>query len=191
MLNRGWCLWVTGLPGSGKSTIAHLLAGKLKSRGIHAYVLSSDALRKVVTPNPKYTDEERDIVYGTLIYIAKILTENGVNVIIDATGNKRKYRDRARWEIPKFMEAYVRCPLEVCIKRESKRGINFYDAPGEIYNKALRGESKTVPGLGSPYEEPLNPEVTVDSDKMSPEECVEKIFEAIKEKFMKSKPKES
>ncbi|MEM2648831.1 MAG: adenylyl-sulfate kinase, partial [Candidatus Bathyarchaeia archaeon] len=111
------------MPGSGKSTVAHLLADKLKAMGIHAYILSSDALRKVMTPNPKYTEEERDIVYGTLVYIAKILTENGVNVIIDATGNRRKYRDNARSQIPLFMEAYLRCPLEVCIEREAKRGL--------------------------------------------------------------------
>ena len=187
-MDAGWCVWVTGLPGSGKSTIAHLLAEKLKSLGTHVYVLSSDALRRVMTPHPKYTKEERDMVYGTLAYIAKILAENGVNVIIDATGNRRKYRDKARQEIPKFMEAYIKCPLEVCIKRESKRGMDVYGAPKGIYAKALAGESKTVPGLGAPYEEPLNPEVTVDSDKMSPEECAEKILSAIKEKFMKQEP---
>jgi len=183
-LKTGWCIWITGLPGSGKSTIAHLLVRKLKSLGIHAYILSSDALRRVMTPNPKYTEEERNIVYGTLVYIAKLLTDNGVNVIIDATGNRRKYRDRARREIQCFMEAYVKCPIEVCIKRESRRNIDSYGAPKNIYKKAFTGESRTVPGLGSPYEEPLNPEVTVDSNKLNPEECAEKILEAIVKKFV-------
>ncbi|MEM3591584.1 MAG: adenylyl-sulfate kinase [Candidatus Bathyarchaeia archaeon] len=185
MFNSGWCVWVTGLPGSGKSTVAHLLADKLKAMGVHAYVLSSDALRRVITPNPKYTEEERDIVYGALVYIAKILTENGVNVIIDATGNRRRYRDNARRQIPSFMEAYLRCPLEVCIERESKRKADAYGAPREVYAKAFKGESKTVPGLGAPYEEPLDPEVTVDSDKISPEECAEKILETIMKRFMR------
>ncbi|MEM3479829.1 MAG: adenylyl-sulfate kinase, partial [Candidatus Bathyarchaeia archaeon] len=145
----------------------------------------SDALRRVITPNPKYTEEERDIVYGALVYIAKILTENGVNVIIDATGNRRRYRDNARRQIPSFMEAYLRCPLEVCIERESKRKADAYGAPREVYAKAFKGESKTVPGLGAPYEEPLDPEVTVDSDKISPEECAEKILETIMKRFMR------
>ncbi|MBS7654449.1 MAG: adenylyl-sulfate kinase [Candidatus Bathyarchaeia archaeon] len=180
----GWCVWVTGLPGSGKSTIANLLADKLRSLGIHAYVLSSDALRKIITPNPKYTEDERDIVYGAIAYIAKILTDNGVNVIIDATGNRRKYRDQARREISMFMEAYIRCPLEVCIDREAGRGVDrSYGAPKGVYSKAFTGESKTVPGLGVPYEEPVNPEVTVDSDKLSPEECTDIILKAILEKF--------
>lgn len=179
----GWCVWITGLPGSGKSTIARLLFKKLKHLGVHAYILSSDELRRVMTPNPKYTEEERDMVYATLVYIAKILTENGVNVIIDATGNRRRYRDEARRLIPRFMEAYLRCPLEVCIARESKRGLDFYGAPGGIYARALRGESRTVPGIGAPYEEPINPEVTVDSDKLSPGECAERILEVILEHF--------
>ncbi|MEM2166613.1 MAG: adenylyl-sulfate kinase, partial [Candidatus Bathyarchaeia archaeon] len=123
--------------------------------------------------------------YGALVYIAKILTENGVNVIIDATGNRRRYREHARREIPLFMEAYIRCPLEVCIERESRRGADAYGAPREVYAKAFRGESKTVPGLGAPYEEPVNPEVTVDSDKLSPEECAERVLEVILNRFVK------
>lgn len=139
-------------------------------------------LRQIITPNPKYTEDERDIVYGTLVFIAKLLAENGGNVIIDATGNRRRYREKARKEIARFMEAYVRCPLDICMKRETERKGAFH-APEGIYKKALVGESVTVPGLGVPYEEPKNPEVTVDSDKMSPGECAEKILEKARRLF--------
>jgi adenylylsulfate kinase len=174
----GWCVWVTGLPGSGKSTIAKKLLEKLASRKIYAQILSSDMLRRVVTPKPTYTEEERDIVYSTLVFIAKLLTRNGVNVIIDATANRRRYRDHARKEIPKFMEAYVRCPLEICIQRETGRKVYAY-APKEVYKKALTGKSATVPGVGVPYEEPQNPEVIVNSNRLSANECAQKILETL------------
>lgn len=183
MVETGWCVWVTGLPGSGKSTIAHALLEKLRDGGTHAQIVSSDMLRKVVTPNPTYSEEERDIVYGTVVLLAKLLTDNGVNVIIDATGNRRKYRERARQEIARFIEAYVRCPLEICIERESRRKGFAYQAPEDIYKRGFIGESKTVPGLGVPYEEPLKPEVTVESDKMTAKECADRIFEAIIDRF--------
>jgi adenylylsulfate kinase len=115
-----------------------------------------------------------------------LLTENGVNVIIDATGNLRCYRDEAGKQIPRFIEAYVQCPLEVCIERESKRGITFH-APKDIYKKGKTGKSSTVPGLGAPYEPPLRPEITVDSDRLSPEERAQKILTTLKEKFQFSR----
>jgi len=180
--NKGWCVWVTGLPGSGKSTVAQALFKKLKKSSMNAQIVSSDMLRKVVTPMPNYTEEERDMVYGSIVFVAELLTGNGVNVIIDATGNRRKYRDQARKQISKFMEAYVRCPLEICIERESKRGKTFY-APKDIYKKAFTGKSATVPGMGAPYEEPLHPEVTVDSDKLNPSQCAQKILDILMEKF--------
>lgn len=139
-------------------------------------------LRRVITPKPTYNEEERDIVYSTLVFIAKLLTQNRVNVIIDATANRRRHRDRARKEIPKFMEAYVRCPLEVCIRRETERKVYAY-APKEVYKKAFTGKSTTVPGIGVPYEEPENPEVIVDSNKLSVDECAQKILEALSKIF--------
>lgn len=117
---RAWTVWVTGLPGSGKSTIARRLHAKLNSRGVASYVLSTDELRKVITPSPSYSEDERERVYATAVYIAKMLNENGVNVILDATGNLRKYRDLARRELQKIAIVYAYCPLEVCIMREKE-----------------------------------------------------------------------
>lgn len=186
MSHEGWCVWVTGFPGSGKSTITHALLKKLAEHSIRAQVISSDTLRRVITPSPKYTEDERDIVYGAIVFTAKLLTENGVNVIIDATGNRSRYRDRARKEIPKFVEAFIKCPLDVCIKRETDRKGGVYNAPKDIYGKALAGKSATVPGMGVPYEEPKDPEVAVESDKMTPEECAEKILATIIARFYAS-----
>ncbi|MCP8311278.1 MAG: adenylyl-sulfate kinase [Candidatus Methylarchaceae archaeon HK01M] len=177
---EGWCVWLTGLPGSGKSTVAKALHQKLKKNEIHAQILSSDGLRKAITPDPKYTDEERDIVYKAISYIAKLLTKNSVNVIIDATGNRRRYRDKAREEMKNFMEVYLICPLSVCMERESKR-IDTSQAPRGIYEKALKGKSK-VPGFGAPYEEPLNPELKLNTERLNPDACVKRIFDLIVKK---------
>lgn len=178
MTEDGWCVWITGLPGSGKSVVSEALIKILKEKGINAQLLSSDALRKVLTPKPSYSLEERNIVYATLVYIAKLLTQNNVNVVIDATGNLRRYREKARKEISHFIEVYLKCPIEVCMQREDKRR-ETYQAPKKIYENALKGKAPTVPGVGQPYEPPLNPELVIDTTKCSPEECAHKILNII------------
>ena len=175
---KGWCIWLTGLPGSGKSTITKILRKKIIKKGIILQIVSSDELRKVITPNPKFSDEERDMVYGSLVFIAKLLTKNGINVIIDATGNRRKYRDNSRITIPKFKEIYLRCPLDICIKREGERR-NTSLAPKQIYKRASI-INNTIPGFGAPYEEPLNPDFIIDTDKLDPKQSAELILDYIK-----------
>jgi adenylylsulfate kinase len=177
---NGWCVWVTGLPGSGKSVVSETLQDLLSAHGVRAQLLSSDGLRKVMTPKPTYSIEERDIVYSSLVYIAELLTQNGVNVIIDATGNLRRYRDEARTRIPRFVEVYLQCPMEICMEREKKRA-RTYHAPRKIYARALKGKSSTVPGIGQPYEEPLNAEIVLDTARCSPRECAEKILKKVEQ----------
>ena len=137
--------------------------------------LSSDELRKFVTPKPTYSEDEREAVYGTLTFVASLLARNGVNVIIDATGNFRKHRENCRNTVERFAEVYLKCPLEICVQREATR-VETSHAPKGIFEKALKGKAPTVPGMGSPYEEPLRPEVVVESDKLTPEKCAETIL---------------
>lgn len=178
MRQNGWCVWITGLPGSGKSVTAEVLLRLLNQKGIQAQLLSSDALRKVVTPKPAYSLEERDFVYSALVYIARLLADNGLNVVIDATGNLRCYRENARQQISMFMEVYLRCPLRVCVEREAKRA-ETYQAPRKIYAQAIRGKALTVPGIGQPYEPPSDPDITMDTVKLTPIECARKIMQRI------------
>jgi len=171
-----FAVWFTGLPGSGKTAIASRTSSLLEKKGIKVKILQLDEIRRVLTPDPKYTDEERDIVYASLAYMAKLLTESGVNVFIDATGNRRKYRDNARNIIPQFSEVFIRCPLEVCMEREARRKAVF--SPKGIYKKSAQAGAN-VPGVNVPYEEPLLPEIVIDSDRMKPEESAKKVADAI------------
>jgi len=161
----GIAIWITGLPGSGKSTIADALKKALKEFTI----LRMDELRKIVTPEPSYSDSEREIVYRSLVYLAKTLTELGHDVIIDATGNLRRWRELARQLIPGYSEVYLRCPIEKCMERERQR-LEAREAPKDIYKKGAAGWP--VPGMVVPYEEPLNPEIVIDTDKISIEDIV-------------------
>lgn len=171
-----FAVWFTGLPGSGKTAIASRAKALISKKGIDVKILQLDEIRRVLTPDPKYTDEERDIVYLSLGYMAKLLVESGVNVFIDATANRRKYRDAARKMIPRFAEVFVRCPLSVCMEREARRKAVF--SPKGIYEKSAR-KGANVPGVNVPYEEPLKPEIVVDTDKMKPDESGRKVADAI------------
>lgn len=169
---QGFAVWITGLPASGKSTLAAALARALEALGIDAAVLESDALRKVFTPNPRYDDGERDVFYASLAHVGEILTRHGVPVIFDATANRRAFRDRARKAIPKFLEVHVSCPLAVCVARD----------PKGIYRRGSRGEAARVPGLQADYEPPLHPDVEVRGDRDSPDEGARRVVAALREK---------
>lgn len=154
----GIAIWITGLPGSGKSTVAN----EVKKVHPEFIILRMDELRKIVTPEPTYSDAEREIVYRTIVYLAKKLTEHGHDVIIDATGNLRRWRELARQLIPRYAEVYLKCPIEICMQREKKR-VETHEAPEYIYQKGAAGWP--VPGMVAPYEEPINPEVVIETDK--------------------------
>ena len=171
-----WVAWFTGLPGCGKTTIVQRVKALLSGNGIPVKVLQLDEIRKVITPNPTYTEAERDVVYASLAYMAKLLSESGINVIIDATANRRRYRDLARSLVSDFAEVYIDAPLDVCIARESRRKAEF--APKDIYKKSAEKEA-TVPGVNVVYEKPLTPEISVDSTDMSPDQNARYIAERI------------
>ena len=176
----GFCIWLTGLPGSGKTTILNELSSLLAAWGISAVVLSVDYIRQVLTPEPKYTDEERALVYRAIVLMAQLLVDRGgKSVIIDGTGNRREFRDLARRLVPEFAEIYVKCPLVTCMAREaSRRGQTVQkDLYKKASERALRGE---LPGVSVPYEEPEVPEVVVQSDFLSPKESAEKIMAYIR-----------
>ncbi|MFA5353821.1 MAG: adenylyl-sulfate kinase [Thermodesulfovibrionales bacterium] len=166
-------IWITGLPGSGKSTIAEGVKGLIPLM----VILRMDEMRKIVTPEPTYSETERELVYRSLVYTAKLLSELGHPVIIDATGNMKRWRDLARKLIPGFAEVYLKCPVVLCSERESARK-ETHGAPSAIYHKGREGWP--VPGMNAPYEEPLCPELTIETDRLSPAETIREVINLIR-----------
>lgn len=149
---KGFAIWITGLPASGKSSIARELVHHLEQEGTFPVVLESDALRNILTPRATYHPEERDRFYLQMTQIGALLVHQGRSVIFDATANRRTYRDQARALIAPFIEVFVQCPLEVCRGRD----------PKGIYAAAVAGTAANVPGVQAVYEPPQMPELTVD-----------------------------
>ncbi len=165
-------VWITGLPGSGKSTITD----GIKKSYPDFVILRMDEVRRLMTPQPTYSEDEREIVYRAIVYMAKILSELKHNVIIDATANRRRWRELARENIKNFAEIYIKCPIDVCQKREKER-LNTHFAPKDIYKKGIQGSP--VPGVSVPYEEPMNPELVIDTSILDTESCIIKAVEFI------------
>jgi adenylylsulfate kinase len=170
--HTGFAIWLTGLPASGKSTLARELARDLKNRGMRVQILDSDELRQVLTPTPTYSEEERTWFYQVTTYLGQLLTNNGINVIFAATANRRSHREEAREAIERFVEIYVRCSLETCMERDEKG----------IYEKGLTGQAKTVPGLQIPYESPETPDLIVDTEQHTANEGVGQILALLDER---------
>lgn len=142
----GVVVWFTGLPSSGKTTLAAKVAAALQQR--HSVVLlDGDDVRAALRPEPGYSEEERDAFYETLARLAALIAEQGQVVLVPATAHLRFFRERARTLAPAFLEVFVDTPLEECVRRDSKG----------LY--ALGGPE--VPGVGVPFEPPESAEVVV------------------------------
>jgi adenylylsulfate kinase len=159
-----WAIWITGLPGSGKSAVARAAAAELAAAGQCVQVLELDDLRRTLTPSPRYDAAERDAVYRALVVMAHVITRAGYSVVIDATAHRREWRELARVLIVDFAEVQLVCPLDVARAREQARGRGRH--PSGIYARAGR-PGATVPGVDVPYEAAAEPELTIDTTSES------------------------
>lgn len=166
----GVTIWFTGLPSCGKSTIAEALAGRLKEKGVRVERLDGDIVRRHLWGELGYTKKDRDENIRRAAFLAGLLTRNGIMTITTFISPYRELRQHARESIGAFVEVYVKCPVEVCMQRD----------PKGLYRKALTGEISNFTGVSDPYEEPLNPEVLLESDKETVEESVAKIIDELK-----------
>jgi adenylylsulfate kinase len=167
---KGFTLWFTGLPSSGKSTLARGVAKELESRRIHTEVLDGDEVRLRLSKGLGFSKEDRDENIRRISYVANIITRCGGVAITCAISPYREIRDEARKEIGRFVEIYAKCPIEECIKRDVKG----------LYKRAISGEITNFTGISDPYEEPLQPEITVETNIETMDESVEKILGVLK-----------
>ena len=162
---HGAVIWLTGLSGAGKSTIAEKLVQVLRDSGRRVEVLDGDEVRTNLSAGLGFSKADRDTNILRIGYVAALLARNGVDVIVAAISPYREIRDRVRAAVENFVEVHVDCSLEELVHRDVKG----------LYEKAIRGEIKNFTGVSDPYEPPLQPEVRVDTAVESVGESLERI----------------
>jgi adenylyl-sulfate kinase len=163
----GLTLWFTGLSGAGKSTIADIVEAELRGRGLRVETLDGDVVRTNLSKGLGFSKEDRDTNIRRIAFVADLLSRNGVVAITAAISPYREIRDEARATMgARFVEIFVKASVDECARRDVKG----------LYEKAFRGEIKEFTGVSDPYEPPLDPELTVDTEVESPEESARKVL---------------
>jgi adenylylsulfate kinase len=170
---HGFCLWFTGLSGSGKTTITNLLVKELRARGSKLEVLDGDIVRENLSKGLGFSKEDRDTNIRRIAFVANLLSRNGVPVITAAISPYREIRDEARQLMDdRFIEIYVKASVEACEQRDVKG----------LYAKARAGEIKEFTGVSDPYEAPKSPEIVCETEIETPEESAQKIVDYLEER---------
>src|SRR5678810_565909 len=172
-MSQAYTLWFTGLSGAGKSTLSELVAAELKKRGKYVEILDGDEVRTNLSKGLGFSKEDRDTNIRRIGYVSRLLSRNGVGVIAAAISPYREVRDEVRRAVEndgaEFIEVYVKCPIHILAERDVKG----------LYKKALAGEIAGFTGISDPYEEPLAPEIIVESDSESIEASAAKIMDEL------------
>jgi adenylylsulfate kinase len=172
-------IWLTGLPGSGKTTITKAFSTKLKGSGFKVELLDGDIIRKEPSSGLGFTIQDQELHSRRVVYLCKLLSRNGIATIVCLISLYREFTRYARREINvdnDFIEVYVECSLGTCIRRD----------PKGLYKRALAVEIKDLTGLQDPYEEPENPAVIVDAEGQTLEECVNVILRRLLHRYNKT-----
>ncbi|HKD05306.1 MAG TPA: adenylyl-sulfate kinase [Bryobacteraceae bacterium] len=172
MTHTGFTIWLTGMSGAGKSTISEKLIERLRDANARVELLDGDIVRTNLSQGLGFSREDRDTNIRRIGFVSRLLSRNGVVVIVAAISPYRDTRDEVKKTIDNFVEVYVECPIDVLAGRDVKG----------LYKKALAGEVGSFTGISDPYEPPLNPDVTVRSDRETVDESVDKIWRKLAEK---------
>ncbi len=169
----GFTVWFTGLPCAGKTTLATKLYEYFLNNGMrNVELLDGDVVRQHLTKGLGYTKADRDENIRRIGWLSQLLNKHGINAIVAAISPYRDIREEQRRLIKNFFEVYVCCPVEICDKRDIKG----------MYEKARKGIIKNFTGIDDPYEEPLNPELKIETDKLSVEKSFELLLNSLREK---------
>ncbi|MEJ2721870.1 MAG: adenylyl-sulfate kinase [bacterium] len=166
---KGFTLWFTGLPCSGKSTLARQVEGILLERAVNVEVLDGDEVRENLSKGLTFSREDRDINIRRIGWVAKLLSRNGAVCICAAISPYRAIRREVREWHDRFIEVYLKAPIDCLVDRDVKG----------MYKKALAGEIKNFTGVSDPYEEPENAEVVIETDKDTVEQSVDRIIRTL------------
>jgi len=166
MTHEGFTLWLTGLSGAGKTTIAANIGGRLKQAGAKVELLDGDEVRTHLSRGLGFSREDRDTNVRRLGFVGELLSRNGVIAIVAAISPYRDTRDEVRRRVTNFVEVFVDCPIEVLIERDTKG----------LYKRALAGEVANFTGISDPYEPPLAPDIAIRSDRESAEQSCARIW---------------
>lgn len=170
--HKGFTIWFTGLSSAGKTTLSRKVHEALRDRGIlNVEILDGDVVRTHLSKGLGFTRADRDTNIRRIGWVCQLLTKHGVPNMAAAISPYREVREEVRKMIRRFVEIYVKCPVEVCEQRDVKG----------LYKKARAGEITHFTGIDDPYEEPLNPEVIVETDKETVEESAMKIIRKLEE----------
>lgn len=163
---KGVTVWFTGLPCSGKTTLALKLSAELEKRGINSENLDGDITRKYLSKGLGFSKEDRDENIRRVGFVCSLLTRHGAVVTAAFVSPYRSIREENRRLIGNYVEVYVKCALDKCIERDVKG----------MYKKAMAGEIRNFTGVSDPFEEPERPELVVETDRESEDECLKKIL---------------
>ncbi|MAF26677.1 MAG: adenylyl-sulfate kinase [Gemmatimonadota bacterium] len=167
----GFTVWFTGLPCSGKTTIAEIVAKRIQAECGKIEILDGDVVRTNLSKGLGFSREDRETNLNRIAFVCALLTRNGVPNIAAAISPFQNCRDFARDLIGNYVEAYARCPVEKCIERDVKG----------MYKKALAGEIKGFTGVDDPFDEPIDPEIICDTDKETVEESADRVIAYLRE----------
>ncbi|QJD85129.1 adenylyl-sulfate kinase [Cohnella herbarum] len=162
--------WLVGLSGSGKSTISRLVESTLKLSGIKIEVLDGDDIRKRLSPDLGYEYNDRITQVKRTVFLAEILARHGILVLAPLITPYTEMREYCRKQLVSYVEVYVKCPIDICMERDVKG----------LYKKAIEGRIPLFTGLTDRFDEPISPDLIVETDKESPEESAAKVVDLLR-----------